>query len=130
MVGEFTLNENKAYKHIVKHKRRVNHVFSELGAETTIRPRLPGPDKKTPTLGAPSSSAVVAPSKPQSKRVSRKEKSKEDAGIASSPALGSSKTKSLESSRKKRKVSKGTSEAKIQDTISNLPYRGCFCFLI
>jgi uncharacterized protein YktA (UPF0223 family) len=36
MVGESTLNEYKAYKHIVKHKQRENHVFSELGAETTL----------------------------------------------------------------------------------------------
>jgi uncharacterized protein YktA (UPF0223 family) len=36
MVGESTLNEYKAYKHIVKHKQRVNHVFSELGAETAL----------------------------------------------------------------------------------------------
>jgi uncharacterized protein YktA (UPF0223 family) len=32
MVGESTLNEYKAFKALVKHKRRVNHVFSEFGA--------------------------------------------------------------------------------------------------
>jgi uncharacterized protein YktA (UPF0223 family) len=32
MVGESTLNEYKAFKSLVKHKRRVNRVFSEFGA--------------------------------------------------------------------------------------------------
>jgi uncharacterized protein YktA (UPF0223 family) len=32
MVGESTLNEYKDFKALVKHKRRVNHVFSEFGA--------------------------------------------------------------------------------------------------
>jgi uncharacterized protein YktA (UPF0223 family) len=32
MVGESTLNEYKAFKALVKHKRHVNHVFSEFGA--------------------------------------------------------------------------------------------------
>jgi hypothetical protein len=36
MVGEVTPNEYKAFKHIVKQNRRVNHVFSEPGAETTL----------------------------------------------------------------------------------------------
>jgi hypothetical protein len=36
MVGESTLNEYKAYKSLVRHKRRVNRVFSELGADTTL----------------------------------------------------------------------------------------------
>jgi uncharacterized protein YktA (UPF0223 family) len=31
MVGELTLNEYKSFKALVKHKRRVNRVFSELG---------------------------------------------------------------------------------------------------
>jgi hypothetical protein len=45
MVGAYTLNEYKAYKNIVKHKKRVNHVFSELGAETTLRSHPPCVDK-------------------------------------------------------------------------------------
>jgi hypothetical protein len=31
MIGESTLNEYKAYKNLVKHKKRVNCVFPELG---------------------------------------------------------------------------------------------------
>jgi hypothetical protein len=46
MIGKSTLNEYKAYKSIVKHKKRVNRVFLELGADTALRSRLPGMDKK------------------------------------------------------------------------------------
>jgi hypothetical protein len=73
MVGEFTLNEYKAYKHIVKHKRGVNRVFSKLGSETALRPRPPGLDKKTPTLGASGSSAAAAPSKAKEKGFTKRE---------------------------------------------------------
>jgi hypothetical protein len=50
IIGESTLNEYKAYKSLVKHKKRVNHVFSELSAETTLRSRPPGADKKIPAV--------------------------------------------------------------------------------
>jgi hypothetical protein len=30
MIGEYTMNEYKAYKSLVKHKRRINRVFSEV----------------------------------------------------------------------------------------------------
>jgi hypothetical protein len=30
MIGEYTMNEYKAYKAFVKHKRKINHVFSEV----------------------------------------------------------------------------------------------------
>jgi hypothetical protein len=122
MISEFTLNEYKAFKHIVKHKR-VNRVFSKLGAETTLQPRSPGPNKKTPTLGAVGSSVAVAPPKPRKKRASRREKYKEDAGDASSPAVCPLQTKYLESSKRKRKASESTFEAEIQVT-SNLAELG------
>jgi DNA-directed RNA polymerase subunit N (RpoN/RPB10) len=97
MVGEFILNEYKAYKHIVKHNRRLNRVFLELGAETTLCPRPLGPDKKTQPVGAASFSAAVAPPMPRKKRASRREKSKDIAGHVSSPFVCPLKTKSLES---------------------------------
>jgi hypothetical protein len=50
MVGESTLNEYKAYKNIVKHKKRVNHAFSEHEAETALRSHPPGVDKKIPAV--------------------------------------------------------------------------------
>jgi hypothetical protein len=70
MVGEFTLNEYKAYKHIVKHKKRVNRVFSELGAETALRSRPPGVDKKVPAV--PVAGCSAAPPKARRKRASKK----------------------------------------------------------
>jgi hypothetical protein len=30
MIGEYTMNEYKAYKNLVKHKKRINRVFSEV----------------------------------------------------------------------------------------------------
>jgi uncharacterized protein YktA (UPF0223 family) len=44
LIGESTLNEYKAYKNLVKHKKRVNCVFSELCAETTFCSHRPGVD--------------------------------------------------------------------------------------
>jgi uncharacterized protein YktA (UPF0223 family) len=58
MVGESTLNKYKAYKNLVKHKKRVNRVFSELGTETAFRSRRPGVDKKVPAVAVASCSAV------------------------------------------------------------------------
>jgi hypothetical protein len=36
MVGKSTLNVYTTYKNIMKHKKRVYRVFSELGAETVL----------------------------------------------------------------------------------------------
>jgi hypothetical protein len=30
MIGEYTMNEYKAYKTLVKHKRRINRVFTKV----------------------------------------------------------------------------------------------------
>jgi uncharacterized protein YktA (UPF0223 family) len=46
MIGESTMNEYKAYKNLVKHKKRINRVLSELSTETSFRSRPPGVDKK------------------------------------------------------------------------------------
>jgi hypothetical protein len=70
MVGESKLNEYKAYKNLVKHKKRVNRVFSELGAENALRSRPLGVDKKVPIVVVASSSA--APPKAPRKRSSKK----------------------------------------------------------
>jgi hypothetical protein len=53
MVGEFTPNKYKAFKNIVKHKKRVDHMFSELGAEAALRSCPPGVDKKIPAVVVP-----------------------------------------------------------------------------
>jgi uncharacterized protein YktA (UPF0223 family) len=46
MIGESTMNEYKAYKNLVKHKKRINRVLLELSTETSFRSRPPGVDKK------------------------------------------------------------------------------------
>jgi hypothetical protein len=72
MVGESTLNEYKSFKSIVKHKRRVNRVFSEFVAETALRSRPPGVDKKIPAVVIVVCSA--APPKVPRRRASKKGK--------------------------------------------------------
>jgi uncharacterized protein YktA (UPF0223 family) len=36
MVGKYTMNEYKAYKALVKHKRRINRVFSEVRGDKSF----------------------------------------------------------------------------------------------
>jgi uncharacterized protein YktA (UPF0223 family) len=37
MIGESTMNEYKAYKNLVKHKRRINRVFSEVCCDESFK---------------------------------------------------------------------------------------------
>jgi hypothetical protein len=39
MIGEYTMNECKAYKNLVKHKKRINRVFSEVCGDKSFRSR-------------------------------------------------------------------------------------------
>jgi hypothetical protein len=110
MVGESTLNEYKAYKNLVKHKNRVNRVFSELGAEIALRSRPPGVAKKVPAVAVASCSA--APPKAPRKKPSHKGRS--SAGDTSSSIIRPDKTKSLESSKRKCKASEDNSDAEVQ----------------
>jgi hypothetical protein len=121
MIVESTLNEYKAYRSPVKRKRRVNRVFSELGAETAFRSRPPSVDKKIPAVAVAVCSA--APPKAPRRRSSKKEKAKSNGGDTSSPAIRPGKTKSLESSKRKRKASEDVSNAEIQ-AASSLAHLG------
>jgi uncharacterized protein YktA (UPF0223 family) len=112
MVGESTLNEYKSFKALVKHKRRVNRVFSELSAETTLRSRPPRVDKKVSAITVATCSA--APPKAPKKKASKKGKGKSDAGNTSSSIIRPEKTKSLESSKRKRKASEDIFYAEVQ----------------
>jgi hypothetical protein len=47
MVGEYTMNEYKAYKALVKHKRRINRVFSEVCGDKSFHSRRPVRKLKT-----------------------------------------------------------------------------------
>jgi hypothetical protein len=121
MVGESTINECKSFKALVKHKRRVNQVFSELSAKTTLRSRSLGVDKKVPTVAVATCSA--APTKAPRKKASKKGKRKSEVGDTSSSIIHPEKIKSLESSKRKRKASKDIFDAEVQ-TASSLAQLG------
>jgi hypothetical protein len=72
MIGESTMNEYKAYKNLVKHKRRINRVFSEFCGERSFRSRRPGVPVKVPAVAMDSCSA--APLKALRRRSSKKGK--------------------------------------------------------
>jgi hypothetical protein len=59
MIGEYTINEYKAYKNLVKHKKRINRVFSEICGDKSFRSRRPGCKMKM--LGFVVASCSVAP---------------------------------------------------------------------
>jgi hypothetical protein len=50
MVDEYTMNEYKAYKALVKHKRRINRVFSEVCGDKSFHSRCPGRKLKIPAV--------------------------------------------------------------------------------
>jgi hypothetical protein len=72
MIGESTMNEYKAYKNLVKHKRRINHVFSEICGDKSFRSRRPRIPVKVPAVVVASCSA--APLKAPRRRSSQKGK--------------------------------------------------------
>jgi hypothetical protein len=92
MIGEYTMNEYKAYKNLVKHKKKINQVFSEICGENSFRSRHPGPPVKMPCVDVASCSA--APLKALRKRSSKKSKGTTDETTSSS--VQPAKTKSLE----------------------------------
>jgi hypothetical protein len=109
MIGESTMNEYKAYKNLVKHKRRINRVFSKISGEKSFRSRRPGIPVKIPAVAVASCSA--APLK--APRRSSSKKSKGDINETSSSSVRPERTKSLESSKQKRKSSAIASNAEI-----------------
>jgi hypothetical protein len=110
MIGESTMNEYKAYKNLVKHKKRINHVFSEICGERSFRSRRSGLNVKAPAVVVASCSAahLKAPRRTSSK------KGKRDADETSSSIVWPERTKSLESSKRKRKSSEDVSDAELQ----------------
>jgi hypothetical protein len=109
MIGEYTMNEYKAYKNLVKNKRRINRVFSEVCGEKSFRSRRPGIVVKMPTVAVASCSA--APLKAPRGKSSKK--GKKDTDETSSSAVRPEKTKSLKSNKRKRKSSEVILDAKI-----------------
>jgi hypothetical protein len=110
MIGEYTTNEYKAYKNLVKHKKRINRVFSEICGDKSFRSRCPGINVKAPTVTVASCSAapLKAPRRTSSK------KRIEGADETSSSAACPERTKSLESSKRKRRSSEAVSDAELQ----------------
>jgi hypothetical protein len=58
MIGEYTMNEYKAYKALVKHKIRINGVLSEACGDKSFNSRGPGPKLKVPAVAVASCSAA------------------------------------------------------------------------
>jgi hypothetical protein len=72
VIDESTMNEYKAYKNLVKHKRRINQVFSEVCGKKSFRSRRPGIVVKVPAIVVASCSA--APLKAPRGKLSKKGK--------------------------------------------------------
>jgi hypothetical protein len=108
MIGEYTMNEYKAYNALVKHKRKINRVFFEVCGDKAFPSRRLGRKLKIPAVAVASCS--VAPPKAPRRRSSK-------SGLATADETTSSgiqptKTKSLESS--KSKSSEQLSDAELQ----------------
>jgi hypothetical protein len=54
MIGKYTMNEYKAYKGLVKHKRKINRVFSEVCGDKSFPSRCPGRKLKIPAVAVTS----------------------------------------------------------------------------
>jgi hypothetical protein len=110
MIGEYTMNEYKAYKALVKHKKRINRVFTELCGDKSFSSRGPGRKLKVPAVAVASCSA--APINAPRRRSSKRGPSAVDESTSSGGKP--SKTRSLESSKRKRKISERISNVELQ----------------
>jgi hypothetical protein len=110
MIGVYIMNEYKAYKNLIKHKRRINHIFSEVCGDKSFNSRRPGRKLKIPAVAITNCSA--APISAPRRRSSKSGLATADETTAS--GVKPTKTKSLESSKRKRKSSKQLSDAELQ----------------
>jgi hypothetical protein len=110
MIGEYTMNEYKAYKALVKHKKRINRVFIEVCGDKSFSSRGPGRKLKVPAVSVASCSA--APINAPRRRSSKRGPSAVDESASS--GVKPSKTRSLESSKRKRKISERISDVELQ----------------
>jgi hypothetical protein len=110
MIGEYTMNEYKAYKALVKHKRRINRVFTEVCGDKSFNSRHPGRKLKVPAVAVASCSAapINAPRRKSLKRGSSAVDESTSSGVKPT------KTRSLESSKRKRKTSEQISDVELQ----------------
>jgi hypothetical protein len=110
MIVEYTMNEYKAYKALVKHRKRINHVFSEVCGDKSFSSRSPGPKLKLLAVAVANCSA--APINAPRIRSSKRGSSSVSEGTSS--GVQPSRTRSLESSKRKRKTYERTSDAELQ----------------
>jgi hypothetical protein len=101
MIGEYTMNEYKAYKALMKHKRIINRVFTEVCGDKSFNSRRPGRKLKVPAVAVASCSA--APISAPRRRSSKRGPSVIDENTSS--GVQPSRTRSLESSKRKRRTS-------------------------
>jgi hypothetical protein len=120
MIGEYTMNEYKAYKSLVKHKRRINRVFSEVCGDKSFNSRRPSRKLKIPAVAVASCSA--APINAPRRRSSKSSQSIADETTSS--VVQPSKTRSPESSKCKRRSSEQVSDAEPQ-AASGLAQMSC-----
>jgi hypothetical protein len=110
MIDKYTMNEYKTYKALVKHKRKINRVFSKVCGDKAFPSRRPGRKLKIPAFAVASCS--VAPPKAPRRRSSKSGPATADEITTS--GVQPSKTKSLESSKRKRRTSEEVSDAELQ----------------
>jgi hypothetical protein len=110
IIVKYTMNEYKSYKNLVKHKKNINRVFSEICGEKSFPSRRPSPPVKMPYIVVASCSA--APLKALRKKSSKK--SQGTPNETTSSGVQPAKTKSLESTKRKRQTSKQISDVELQ----------------
>jgi hypothetical protein len=120
MIGEYTMNEYKEYKNLVKHKKRINRVFSEVCGDKSFSSRRPGRKLKMPAVAVASCSAL--PLKAPRRRSSKSSKLIIDEITSSS--VQPVKTRSLESTKRKRQTFKQVSDVELQ-AASSLAQMSC-----
>jgi hypothetical protein len=103
------MNEYKAFKNLVKHKKRINRVFSEVCGDKSFHSCHPGIKKKAPAVVVASCSS--GPLKTSRKSSSKKRKAADDG--APSAVVCPEKTKFLESSKRKHKSTDIASEVEL-----------------
>jgi uncharacterized protein YktA (UPF0223 family) len=109
-IGQYTMNEYKAYKNLVKHKRRINRVLSEVCNEKSFSSHRPCRPVKMSCVAVASCSAM--PLKASKKKYSKKNQGTPD--VTTPSGVQPAKTKSLESSKRKRRTSKQISDIELQ----------------
>jgi hypothetical protein len=110
MIGEYTMNEYKAYKALVKHKRRINRVFTEVYGDKSFQSRCSGRKLKVPAVAVASCSAAPI-SAPRRRSLKRGPSVIEE---STSSGVQPSKKKSLQSTKRKRRTSEQISDAELQ----------------